>query len=205
MSITAKLDFDIETAPDSTRAIRFGLAAVKNAGARALSDLIEQRGAAPFASLVDFCQRVDMRKLGKRTLESLIKVGALDKFGTRATLMAALDGIVSFSSNYHRDQEIGQMVMFGDAAAGDDALLEDLKQFEEYSPRELLKWEKELLGLYLTGRPVDRYRQHFLRQNLHSVSDLKSPSLPKPEDLFASPARSLPSASSPQRLASRWP
>ena len=177
----SQLDFDIETAPDSTRAIRFGLAAVKNAGARALSDLIEQRGAAPFASLVDFCQRVDMRKLGKRTLESLIKVGALDKFGTRATLMAALDGIVGYSSNYHRDQEIGQKVMFGDAAAGDDALLEDLKQFEEYSPRELLKWEKELLGLYLTGRPVDRYRQHFLRQKLHSISDLKSPALPKPE------------------------
>ncbi len=177
----SQLDFDIETTPDNSRGIRFGLAAVKNAGARALSDLIEQRGAAPFASLVDFCQRVDMRKLGKRTLESLIKVGALDKFGTRATLLVALDGIVSYSSNYHRDQEIGQKVMFGDAAAGDDALLKDLKQVEEYNARELLKWEKELLGLYLTGRPVDRYRQHFLRQKLRSISDLKNPALPKPE------------------------
>ena len=177
----SQLDFDIETLSDGSRGIRFGLAAVKNAGARALEALIEQRGEAPFASLVDFCQRVDMRGLGKRSLESLIKVGALDKFGTRATLLAALDAIVSYSSSYHRDQEVGQMVMFDASDTTDDALLKNLKHIEEYGPRELLKWEKELLGLYLTGRPVDRHRHVFASQNLHSIIDLKSASAPRPE------------------------
>ena len=77
----SQLDFDIETLSDGRRAIRFGLAAVKNAGVRALEDLLAQRGQAPFANLADFCQRVDMRHLGKRTLESLIKVGALKALG----------------------------------------------------------------------------------------------------------------------------
>ena len=179
----SQLDFDIERTCAGKRAIRFGLAAVKNAGAHALGELVAQRGEAPFASLVDFCQRVDLRKLGKRTLESLIKVGAVAGFGTRATLLAALDGIVSYSSNYHRDQEIGQMVMFGESAASDGSLLENLKEIQENRPRELLKWEKELVGFYLTGRPVDRHRNTFERQNLHKISDLKSPTLTKPENV----------------------
>ncbi len=177
----SQLDFDIETLADGARGIRFGLAAVKNAGARALRQLIDQRGEAPFDSLVDFCQRVDMRSLGKRTLESLIKVGALDKLGRRAALMASLDAIFSYSSNYHRDQEVGQMAMFGAAETTDDALLADKKNIAEHNPRELLRWEKELLGLYLTGRPVDRHRQLFASQNLQSVTNLKDSSAPKPE------------------------
>lgn len=177
----SQLDFDIETMSDGRRGIRFGLAAIKNAGARALQNLVKLRGEAPFASLVDFCQRVDLRKLGRRTLESLIKVGALDGFGTRATLIAALDGIISYSSNYHRDQEVGQMVMFDSAAASDSDLLNALKPIDEYSPRELLKWEKELLGLYLTGRPVDRHRRLFASQKLHSIHDLKDSASAKPD------------------------
>jgi len=177
----SQLDFDIETTADGRRAIRFGLGAVKNAGARALQDLIDDRGEAPFSSLADFCKRVDMRKLGKRTLESLIKVGALTGFGARAALLAALDGIISYSSNYHRDQEVGQKVMFGEAAAGDDNLLRDFGHLQELGARELLKWEKELLGLYLSGRPVDRHRHLLEKQNLQKISDLKSPSLTKPE------------------------
>ena len=179
----SQLDFDIETLPDGKRAIRFGLAAVKNAGARNLEDLIAQRGGAAFASLVDFCQRVDMRGVGKRTLESLVKVGALDKFGTRAALVAALDAIVSYSSSYHYDLEVGQQQMFGESDDSDQELLKSLRDIKEYSPRELLKWEKELLGLYVTGRPVDRFRDVFNSQNLQSINALKSGDGPKPESL----------------------
>ena len=179
----SQLDFDIETLPDGSRAIRFGLAAVKNAGARNLEDLIAQRGDAAFASLVDFCQRVDMRGLGKRTLESLVKVGALDKFGTRAALVAALDAIASYSSSYHYDLEVGQQQMFGEADDSDQQLLKSLRDIKEYSPRELLKWEKELLGLYVTGRPVDRFRDVFSSQNLQSINALKSGDSPRPDSL----------------------
>ncbi len=179
----SQLDFDIETAEDGRRAIRFGLGAVKNAGARALQDLIEDRGEAPFSSLADFCKRVDLRKLGKRSLESLIKVGALADFGARATVMAALDGIISYSSNYHRDQEVGQMGLFGEGDQSEENLLRDFKQVTEVNERERLKWEKELLGLYLSGRPVDRHRQLLEQLNLHKIADLKSPSLSKPEEV----------------------
>ncbi|MCY4540356.1 MAG: DNA polymerase III subunit alpha, partial [Chloroflexi bacterium] len=177
----SQLDFDIETMADGRRAIRFGLAAVKNAGARALEELLAVRGDMPFGDLLAFCQRVDMRQLGKRTLESLTKVGALDGFGTRSSLLAALDRIVSTSSNYHKDLEVGQLDMFGDKADLEVDLLDDLRDIEEFRPRELLKWEKELLGLYVTGRPVDRHREIFERQNLHKIADLKRPGIPKPE------------------------
>ena len=178
---TSQLDFDIETMVDGRRAIRFGLAAVKNAGARALEELVAVRGDKPFADLMEFCQRVDMRQLGKRSLESLVKVGALDGFGTRSSLLAALDRIASTSSNYHKALEVGQLDMFGDKADLAVDLLDDLRDIEEFSPRELLKWEKELLGLYVTGRPVDRHREILARQNLHKISDLKRPGMPKPE------------------------
>ncbi len=177
----SQLDFDIETRPDGGPAIRFGLAAVKNAGVRALEELLAVRGDAPFGDLMEFCQRVDMRQLGKRSLESLIKVGALDGFGKRSSLMAALDRIVSASSSYHKDLAVGQMDMFGDKAALEVDLLYDLRGIEEIRAREMLKWEKELLGLYVTGRPVDRHRDIFERQNLHKISDLKQSGMPKPE------------------------
>ena len=179
----SQLDFDIETTEDGARAIRFGLGAVKNAGAGALQELIDQRGEAPFSSLADFCKRVDMRKLSKRSLESLIKVGALSAFGARAALMAALEGIVSYSSSYHRDQEVGQLLMFGEAAADSDNLLRDFSLVKETNARELLRWEKELLGFYLSGRPVDRYRRQFEGQNLMKIADLTSPAPTKPEAL----------------------
>ena len=179
----SQLDFDIETTADGQRSIRFGLAAVKNAGAKALQDLIDDRGAAPFDGLTDFCQRADLRKLGKRALESLIKVGALDKFGTRATLLSALEQIVSYSGSRHKDKEIGQINMFGGLAAMDDDWLRNLAQIDEVHPRERLKWEKELLGLYVTGRPTDRYKSVFAKQRLHKIVDLKNPDLPKPERL----------------------
>ena len=177
----SQLDFDIETIADGQRAIRFGLAAVKNAGARALQDLVAIRGELPFASLIDFCQRVDMRSLGKRTLESLIKVGALKAFGARSGLLASLDRIVDFSSSFHRAQEVGQLDMFGEQGEMDIDLLNGGSGTEEFHPRELLKWEKELLGVYVTGRPVDRHCHLFAGQNLHKISDLKLAGAVKPE------------------------
>lgn len=179
----SQLDFDIETLDNGQRGIRFGLAAVKNAGVHALEGLIEQRGSEPFENLKDFCQRVNLKDVGKRTLESLIKVGALVKFGTRSTLLAAMERIISYSANYHKDKEIGQMNMFGDSVEVDDGLLQNLPNLEEYKNREMLKWEKELLGLYVTGRPVDRHKKVFQSQMLHKVVDLKDPSLAKPEQV----------------------
>lgn len=169
------LDFDIQKQPNSAHGIRFGLAAIKNAGAGALQPIIDARKDGQFTSLEDFCRRVDLRVVGKRTLESLIKVGAMREFGKRQQLLDALERITIYSANYHKDREIGQMNMFGgsDASMGDDSL--PLPNIEEANEREMLNWEKELLGLYVTGRPADRYRDDLQHANTTSIQELKDP------------------------------
>lgn len=170
------LDFDIQADPESgRRGIRFGLAAIKNAGAGSLQPIIDQREAeGPFNSLIDFCQRVDLRLVGKRTLESLIKVGAMEAFGARSQLIAAQERIMGFSTNYHKDREVGQMNLFGEATGLEDDSLMNLPDLGEYSEREMLGWEKELLGLYVTGRPVDKYRNDLAQSNTAVVQELKA-------------------------------
>jgi DNA polymerase-3 subunit alpha len=168
------LDFDIQPLEDGRRGIRFGLAAVKNAGVTALQPIIDARLAGgPFVSLEDFCKRVDLRQVGKRTLESLIKVGAMHAFGKRAWLNAALDRFMNFSASYHREKEIGQMNLFGDHPEAAEDLLAGVRYMAEESERTLLDWEKELLGLYVTGRPADKYREALRHSNTRNIRELK--------------------------------
>ncbi|GAB4518675.1 MAG: DNA polymerase III subunit alpha [Anaerolineae bacterium] len=171
----SELDFAIQEHPESgQRSIRFGLAAVKNAGAGALTHVIEaRRKGGPFDNLVDFCQRIKLSDVGKRTIESLIKVGAMEKFGTRAQLLAALDRMMSYSSSYHRDQEIGQISLFGESTGLSDDSLNHLPPEKEPAARLMLGWEKELLGLYVTGRPVDRYLRELRQSGSSNINDLK--------------------------------
>lgn len=151
----SNMEFDIQQ-DAGQRGVRFGMAAVKNAsvsGGQMILDAREQDG--EFRDLDDFCKRVDLRQVGKRTLESLVKAGALQAFGKRAQLLAALDRMINYSTNYHRDKDVGQMNMFGGAVDQSAQLLESLPNVEEVSQREMLDWEKELLGFYLTDHPVD--------------------------------------------------
>jgi DNA polymerase-3 subunit alpha len=161
------LDFTIEEveAPNSQphtpksqkpqSAIRFGLAAIKNVGEGAVQVILDarHRGGA-FAALDDFCQRVDLRPVGKRTLECLIKVGALDRFGNRAEMLEGLDQIVNASAAHFRALEAGQMTLFGGAGAGGFAGVALPKVKTQVSRREMLKWEKELIGLYVSDHPL---------------------------------------------------
>jgi DNA-directed DNA polymerase III PolC len=168
------LDFDIQQQPDGSRGIRFGLAAVKNTGAASLQPIIEARGQGGiFATLQDFCQRVDLRAVGRRTLEQLIKVGAMQAFGGRTQLLAALDRLVSYSASYHKDKEIGQMSMFGADSSMAQDMLENLPDVAEVSEREMLGWEKELLGLYVTGRPVNKFSAQLRHANTAVITALK--------------------------------
>lgn len=155
----SQLDFDIQTQPDGKRGVRFGLAAIKNAGAGALQPIIDARDeGGPFRDLEDLCRRVDLRAVQKRTLESLVKVGALRAFGRRTVLIAALDRLLSFSADHHKAKEVGQMNMFGESSGFSDELLQNLPALEEASDRDMLGWEKELLGFYVTGRPADKFQ-----------------------------------------------
>lgn len=163
----SELEFDIQVDEETgRRGIRFGLAAIKNAGAGSLQPIVDSRKQqGGFSTLMDFCKRIDLRMVGKRTLESLIKVGAMKDFGRRSQLVNSLEQMMSFSASYHRDLEVGQMNMFGEGAGLVDDALNQLPELEEFPHREMLAAEKELLGLYVSGRPVDKYRTALQQSN----------------------------------------
>ena len=140
--------------------IRFGLGAIKNAGQGAVELIIKEREQnGKFKGLNDFVRRVDLRAVGKRALECLIKVGAMDAFGNRAALLASLDRVVAISSNHFRAAEAGQMSLFG-AATGvvDEIRLPDVSNVDK---REMLNWERELIGLYISDHPLTPYQKTF--------------------------------------------
>jgi DNA polymerase-3 subunit alpha len=154
------LDFTIEEvgSPQSTvqsHAIRFGLAAVKNVGEGAVEIVLQARAKGGlFTSLDDFSQRVDLRLVGKRALECLIKVGALDQFGERGQLLAGLEAIVNASAAHFRAEEAGQITMFGMASSAGFGGVQLPKVTVETTRKEMLAWEKELMGLYVSDHPL---------------------------------------------------
>jgi DNA polymerase III subunit alpha len=151
------------------KAIGFGLAAIKNVGHNAIDSIITARGALHaegkqgFASLYQFCEKVDLRLLNKRVLESLIKAGAMDAFGGRAQLCAALDKAMERAQKSQRDEAAGQHGLFGifdadihsSAANGEDAL----PSVAEWDEHTRLQNEKEVLGFFVSGHPMDKYRE----------------------------------------------
>jgi DNA polymerase-3 subunit alpha len=136
-------------------AIRFGLLAVKNVGEGAIQSMIDQREAGgPFRSLTDFCSRVDTRLTNRKVLESLAKVGALNCFGHAAQVLMGLDDALAAGQAAQRDRITGQVSLF-DMGGDDAAALErPLPTTPETPVRERLRWEKELMGLYLSDHPM---------------------------------------------------
>ena len=146
---TSSVEFSVEG-----DAIRFGLIAVRNVGQGAIESIIAARTDGEFRSLIDFCERIDLRLANKRVLESLARVGALVAFGHPAQILAGLDDAVNAASATQRDRISGQVSLF-ELAAGDSTLLDaPLPQATEAPTRERLRWEKELLGLYLSDHPL---------------------------------------------------
>ncbi len=144
------LDFTVEG-----DAIRFGLLAIKNVGHGAIESIVEKRTEeGPYRSLADFCTRIDLRLVNRRVLESLIRVGALNALGHPAQLLMGLDDALSAGQAAQRDRLTGQVSLFDsgvDAAPLERPLPEGIT---EAAPRERLRWEKELLGLYLSDHPL---------------------------------------------------
>ena len=147
-------DFSIEDGQEGPSTIRFGLGAVKNVGRAPVDVILAARvEEGPFQDINDFAHRVDLRQVGKRSLECLIRVGALDKFGERPSLLHSIDRLTSFSSAHFRAVEIGQMTLFGP----DTGLQEEFtlgRATSEASYREQLNWERELIGLYVSDHPL---------------------------------------------------
>ncbi len=153
------VNFGLGARADGTRAIRFGLANVKNVGVAMAQGVVEAREAGgPFAGIEDFFERVSVRHLNKRALESLFKVGALDQFGERGALLASLDRLIAYGQRAQRQRESGQTSLFDLPGAQGQAGLGglQLEAARETPQQEKLTWEKELLGIYLSEHPFAR-------------------------------------------------
>ncbi|HKJ05109.1 MAG TPA: DNA polymerase III subunit alpha [Geopsychrobacteraceae bacterium] len=150
----------------SAEAIRFGLGAVKGVGSAALDTILEVRHDKPFSSLQDFCERVDLRKVNKKVGEALIKCGAFDTLGgKRAQFLSALEESMEVGQRLQREQDSGQESLFGSkeiVSLGGNGYGE-LPEVEEWPEKELLSFEKEALGFYVTGHPLDRHMDSMKR------------------------------------------
>lgn len=145
-------------------AIRFGLASIKNVGEGVVERILHVRGETPFASLEDFCQRVDLKAVNRRTMESLILTGAFDSFGvSRKQLFANVDNLYAYAAKEAERKETGQVSLFaalGGGSGGDDApvfqeKLTLIAEADEYLPAEIQAHEKQLLGSYVSSHPLD--------------------------------------------------
>ncbi len=153
--------------------IRFGMSAIKNVGIGAVEDILKARASKPFNSLEDFFTRVNSKTANRKTIESLIKTGAFDSFGTRSILLNNIDTILSFSSKIQKEQDSGQTDLFGDSSGSAPITSTIILGPEDivFSEQEYLQWERELMGLYLSNHPLKAY-EDFLLEKTHPISSI---------------------------------
>ncbi|HUG56018.1 MAG TPA: DNA polymerase III subunit alpha [Candidatus Limnocylindrales bacterium] len=162
--------FDFTIAGDAE--IRFGLGGVKNVGESAIESILSARDAGgPFRSLEDLCGRIDLQRCNKRVLESLIRCGACDAFGPRAAQLAALDGILGTAQREQKDRASGQVSLFD--LAGASALTPAAPSGPEAPLKELLGWEKELLGIYLSRHPLHDHAERIGELPITYLAELR--------------------------------
>ena len=155
------------------QSIRFGLTAIKNVGGNAIESILgarrelEEQGR-KFASYWEFCEKVDLRLMNKRVLESLIKAGALDSFGRRSQLIAAADNAIERAQKAQRDEAAGQHGLFGifDDMPAASRSADSLPNVPDWGENERLQAEKEVLGLFVSGHPLDKYAEKLRNMNV---------------------------------------
>ena len=154
------------------RVIRYGLGAVKGVGRGACEAIVAARQAGPFTDLLDFCKRVDAAGLNKRTLEALIHGGAMDALAkNRASLMLQLPDVLKATDQIARNRDAGVIDMFGNATGAPDIHI-DLPECGDWPLAQKLQGERETLGHYLSGHPMDPYRDELQRLVGHDLSSL---------------------------------
>ncbi|MBD3161108.1 MAG: DNA polymerase III subunit alpha [Candidatus Eisenbacteria bacterium] len=139
--------------------IRFGLEAVKGVGHGAVEAVLEARREGRFRSLYDFCERIDPARVNRKCIENLILAGALDQEGTnRAQLLEAAPSAVEWAARVRREKEMGQVSLFGEPGGATAANHPPLPEVEPWPPADLLRREKEAIGFYVSGHPLDEHR-----------------------------------------------
>jgi len=163
------------------KTIRFGLLAIKNVGQTAIESIIENREkGGPFKSLFEFCERVDLRVTNRKVIESLIKCGAFDSFGAfRSQLMAVVDKVLDTGNRTQKEKASGQLSFFDMASDFGDfkKKQEDLPNIKEWPKKEILVYEKEILGFYVSGHPLAHYEVE-----IKEFADFTTRTLPQASD-----------------------
>ena len=150
----------------------YGLGGLKNVGVEAMRLIVEARGETPFVSLFDFARRVDMKRVGKRPLEMLVRAGAFDVLDrNRARVFASLEALVSYSAAIHEQRNSNQVSLFGEA--GDDLPEPRLATVEDWLPNERLAEEHKAVGFYLSGHPLDDYMVPLKRKNVMTLTEVE--------------------------------
>jgi len=149
--------------------IRFGLLAIKNVGENIIDVITEERKNGKFESIGDFLKRVNSRNLNRRSMDSLIKSGAFDEFSERNELLHNIDRLLEWSKEHQKNKINGQAGLFDTTNFNNDVILEST---QPASNQERLKWEKDLLGLYVTSHPLEDYREAL--KDTFDLSKLKS-------------------------------
>jgi DNA polymerase-3 subunit alpha len=177
------VEFSVERTEEGSSAVRFGLAAVKNVGVSAVRAIIESRRAeqsAKFPSLSAVCEAIDWSIVSRRALEALAKAGALDELGDRGGILLALDGAIAAAQKRQRATAKGQMDLFGSGGAEDTPAPPPV-QSSALAPREILEWEKELLGTYMSDHPLTEILAAALQseaaRNLCEIAQLEARNL----------------------------
>jgi len=156
--------------------IRFGLTAIKNVGVGAIDSILETRkNDGPFLSLIDFCRRIDLRACNKKVIESLIKAGAFDSLGgSRAYLLAVFEKNMERANKEQKEKASGQEALFDFQPQVDNQELkeEEVGQIVEFSPKEMLKMEKDLLGLYISSHPLEQLKDSLEGQVKHKIAEV---------------------------------
>ncbi|MBL7197542.1 MAG: DNA polymerase III subunit alpha, partial [Candidatus Omnitrophica bacterium] len=153
--------------------IRFGLLAVKNVGSSAIESIIEARKNGHFKSIYDFCERVDLRLTNRKVIESLIKCGAFDSFGLyRSQLMATIDRAIALGGRLQKERDSGQISFFDIEEKGFKKKFEKPPQIKEWPETQILSFEKDILGFYITGHPLARYETQLKKFASYSTAEL---------------------------------
>lgn len=159
-------DFTVVTTAENKSAIRFGLAGVKNVGDNVVTAIVQERTTnGVFKDIADFFRRLDSKTLNRKSAESLVKAGAFDQLGERQFLLHNLETLLTFNKALHRKQDAGQQNLFGSAPEALSLPTPTLTATTPASKEERLRWEKELLGMYISEHPLTE-----LRQELYQVA-----------------------------------
>jgi DNA polymerase-3 subunit alpha len=157
-----------------TKTIRFGLSAIRNVGGTAVESILKARADGPFRTVFDFCERVDLTSVNRRIVESLIKAGAADSLqGNRAQLWAMIDPAMEAGQRAMRDRESGQVGLFGMVLEEPAHREQPLPELPDWTAEAKLAGEKEVLGIYVSGHPLDGFADKIVELSDHSTDDLE--------------------------------